>query len=141
MDEHEIEKGKRIDAACVSGGLLLLFFCFIYVMPNEISMRILGFVGSYAVGAWIAKLGLRIRWGSDKKTIREQLALMGRMAECMKSLVEVSNAQQAQIDSLMLEYCPEEMTPVQLGNWAANQKSVDPETQAMINKALKDSLH
>jgi hypothetical protein len=30
---------------------------------------------------------------------------------------------QAQIDRLMLEYCPDEMTPGQLTNWAAHQKA------------------
>lgn len=29
----------------------------------------------------------------------------------------------AQIDRLMLEYCPDEMTPDQLANWAAHQKA------------------
>ena len=29
---------------------------------------------------------------------------------------------QAKIDALMLEYCPDEMTPEQLNGWAKNQK-------------------
>ena len=29
---------------------------------------------------------------------------------------------QARIDALMLEYCPDEMTPEQLANWAAHQE-------------------
>lgn len=34
-------------------------------------------------------------------------------------------AAQAHIDELMLEYCPEEMTPEQLDEWARNQKGVE----------------
>lgn len=34
-------------------------------------------------------------------------------------------AKQAEIDRLMLEYCPDEMTPEQKAEWAANQKPVD----------------
>ena len=33
-------------------------------------------------------------------------------------------AAQAKIDALMLEYCPEEMTPEQTQNWAAHQRPV-----------------
>jgi hypothetical protein len=35
--------------------------------------------------------------------------------------VEVA-AQQAKIDALMLEYCPEDMTPEQFAEWAKHQK-------------------
>ena len=34
-------------------------------------------------------------------------------------------AKQAQIDELMLEHCPDEMTKEQLETWGANQKAVD----------------
>lgn len=40
-------------------------------------------------------------------------------------------AQQAEIDRLMLEFCPEEMAPEQLANWAAHQRPADPTTQAV----------
>ena len=33
-------------------------------------------------------------------------------------------AQQAKIDQLMLEYCPEEMTAGQLAEWGRNQKDI-----------------
>jgi hypothetical protein len=32
---------------------------------------------------------------------------------------------QAKIDELMLEYCPEDMTPEQFENWKANQRPVE----------------
>ena len=34
-------------------------------------------------------------------------------------------AQQAMIDDLMLEYCPDDMNPEQLENWAKNQSEED----------------
>jgi len=35
-----------------------------------------------------------------------------------------ANSCQAQNDALMLEYCPDEMTPEQLDEWAAHQEPV-----------------
>lgn len=43
---------------------------------------------------------------------------------------------QARIDSLMLEYCPDEMTSEQVENWAAHQVRCSPEDEAAINAAL-----
>ena len=45
-------------------------------------------------------------------------------------------ALQAKIDALMLEYCPDEMTPEQRANWAAHQRPVDPKLQAEIEAAI-----
>lgn len=42
--------------------------------------------------------------------------------EDLSKLVErVQARQQAQIDALMLEYCPDEMTPEQIRNWGDHQ--------------------
>ncbi len=41
---------------------------------------------------------------------------------CLKEDLE---EKQAKIDSLMLEYCPNEMTKAQKDNWAKHQKPVD----------------
>lgn len=35
------------------------------------------------------------------------------------------NTLQAEVDALMLEYCPSEMSQEQLDNWAAHQRSVE----------------
>ena len=37
----------------------------------------------------------------------------------------IIDAQQAEIDRLMMEFCPDEMTKEQLANWAASQKCAD----------------
>lgn len=49
---------------------------------------------------------------------------------------EAWDAQQAEIDRLMLEYCPEEMTPAQVEEWGRNQKPVSAEEQASIEASL-----
>ena len=45
----------------------------------------------------------------------------------IKKLLEIIDEQQAKIDSLMLEYCPDEMTEEQLENWEKHQKPVSPQ--------------
>ena len=45
-------------------------------------------------------------------------------------------AAQARIDALMLEYCPKDMTPEQLANYAAHQRPATPEEQAAIDAAI-----
>ena len=60
-------------------------------------------------------------------------AVHGQLAECRSRIA----ALQAKIDSLMLEYCPGEMTPEQIENWGRHQKAVSLETDAAIDAARK----
>lgn len=46
------------------------------------------------------------------------------------------DSQQAKIDRLMLEYCPDEMTEQQKKEWARHQVSAGPEASAALDKAL-----
>lgn len=45
-------------------------------------------------------------------------------------------AQQARIDSLMLEYCPNEMSPEQTAEWGRNQRPATSEEQAALDAAM-----
>ena len=46
---------------------------------------------------------------------------------------------QARIDALMLEYCPNEMTPEQINNWSACQQPISAEQcEAAIDSAMKE---
>lgn len=45
-------------------------------------------------------------------------------------------SQQANIDNIMLEHCPEEMTPEQTENWSRHQKPVPEEEQKRLNEVL-----
>lgn len=47
------------------------------------------------------------------------------------------DALQAKIDALMLEYCPEEMTPEQVAAYEAAQRPVDEAQIARIDSAMK----
>jgi len=43
---------------------------------------------------------------------------------------------QFRVDSLMLEYCPDEMTKKQKKNWAKHQRPVDKKTEEKIELAV-----
>ena len=45
--------------------------------------------------------------------------------EDVEALVKKNAALQAKIDELMLEYCPDEMTPEQIAEWERNQVTAD----------------
>lgn len=45
----------------------------------------------------------------------------------------------AKIDALMLEYCPEKMTPEQVDEWGKAQRPVSPEVAAAIDAAMKET--
>ena len=48
-----------------------------------------------------------------------------------------ANALQAKIDHLMLEYCPEEMTPEQIENWRKHQHPATKEETSAIDAARR----
>ena len=54
--------------------------------------------------------------------VSQLIILISRERDDLK---ENCDAKQAQIDSLMLEYCPEEMTLEQLREWRASQEAAD----------------
>ena len=74
-----------------------------------------------------------------KEIIAKQQTYIGKQREAWDQYIEVSigNAwyilglelrnkhQQAKIDSLMLEYCPDEMTQDQMDNWEKHQVKVE----------------
>ena len=68
--------------------------------------------------------GLRKQLAAVAKE-RDEIAAQARMLD---RVVEERNDQlaaaQAQIDALMLEFCPEEMTKEQLDEWAKNQRVI-----------------
>jgi hypothetical protein len=62
--------------------------------------------------------------------------LVTRFDRQVSGLKEDNARKQAQIDALMLEYCPDEMTPQQVENWGNRQRRASPEQEAAINAAL-----
>ena len=59
---------------------------------------------------------------SKQRAIRNDPATALIIIDKLKS---VSEAKQAKIDSLMLEYCPDEMTKEQIENWEKHQVKSD----------------
>lgn len=62
-----------------------------------------------------------------------------RMEVFAMTAAQRADAIQAKLDALMLEYCPDEMTPEQLSNWERRQRPVSDEEQANIEAAIMGS--
>jgi len=62
---------------------------------------------------WKGDIAMELAW-RDKQ--------IGMLKKHVNGLMAVVESQQAKIDRIMLEYCPEEMTEEQLENWATHQR-------------------
>lgn len=60
--------------------------------------------------------------------------------QAKEMLAHVTAPLQAQIDRLMLEYCPEEMTEAQTAEWAKHQVPAGPEASEQIDAAVGRTL-
>lgn len=64
-------------------------------------------------------------WAAEElKTYIGSMVGAAEMLRTIPALEAERDALQAKLDRLMLEYCPEEMTPEQLANWAKHQRPV-----------------
>ena len=67
-------------------------------------------------------------------------ALAARLRECELArdayFIEME-ANQARIDELMLEYCPDEMSEEQRRNWAKHQRAASPEERSALSAASR----
>lgn len=65
--------------------------------------------------------------------------------DALNALREVWDCQQARIDALMLEHCPDEMSPEQLAEWERHQKPAGPIVHCPSKKetgsCTKHNLH
>jgi hypothetical protein len=52
----------------------------------------------------------------------EAMKWYGEMVQHARQLERELNAKQAEVDRLMLEYCPQEMTAEQMQTWASHQR-------------------
>jgi len=95
----------------------------------------------------LERMKMKVDWGyltelyrETDKPIRKDENVFYEFSSAMfanfKHILAEREAAQAKIDALMLEYCPDEMTPEQLENWGKHQRRVSPERQAEIAKAL-----
>ena len=74
---------------------------------------------------------------------RQRAILAEHHASVMQGFAEVAarkaDALQAQLDALMLEFCPEEMTEAQKENWARHQRPASDDEQVAVTTALMGS--
>lgn len=94
---------------------------------------------SFAAGSNTAADAWRYLFGHYAATLAEVKSheeAGWRVEECAAS---DRAAMQAQIDRLMLEYCPEEMTPEQVENWGRHQKAAPLESGASVQSPGRDS--
>ena len=85
-----------------------------------------------------------IQKANNEADFQRQRALMAEHhANVMQGFAEVAarkaDALQAQLDALMLEFCPEEMTEAQKNNWAKHQRPVSDDMHLEIGSALMGS--
>ena len=82
-----------------------------------------------------ASLKEAISLSEDSRLMDEYLKLEranARQAEQLAAAVTDANSKQARIDELMLEYCPDEMTPEQIEEWAKHQVPDDSAITAQV---------
>lgn len=131
---------NKIDAFFICFALLLFWTLFIIIAPLSWTKNICWIFGSYYIGVLIARFSIGLVFNKEKeqdKMIKENFVMMDDMLNNMKDMTKLIHRQQARIDLLMMEYCPDEMTPAQLANWAAHQETVSLE----MEKKIKDALH
>lgn len=100
MTPEQIAEGRRLKAAANEA----------LEMGERVSVR----EGLKAVDAWD-------RWLDVNSAALFDAAESAEAAE--RKLAEA----RAKIDALMLEYCPDEMTPGQVDEWARHQRPIDAE--------------
>lgn len=135
-----------IDIATTKSLLIMILLMAAWVlsvlmMPKEIMMVIYAGVASWSIGKFIAHVPSILSKETNKDSLKNMFELADGMHnlinEMFASLIQCRNtmaAQQAKIDALMLEYCPEEMTPEQIANYEAHQKR-------MADEQFNASLH
>ena len=57
--------------------------------------------------------------------------------QAKEMLAHVTGPLRAKLDRLMIEYCPDEMTPEQMENWGKHQRPVTPEQEAAVQRAVQ----
>ena len=66
------------------------------------------------------------------KSVQKRLATSWGYVKAEQAECKECGAKQAQIDRLMLEYCPDEMTPEQMQEWGNNQRPVEQAEQEPV---------
>ena len=84
------------------------------------------------------------KYREETTSLRQQLAEANRKIKydqlCASELEQQLAFKQAEVDALMLEYCPSEMSQEQLDNWAEHQRPSGWKTNDELRKQLAELL-
>jgi hypothetical protein len=123
---------NKVDAFGVVASCLLVWVFACFLLPFKVMMAVYVTIAAWAVGKFIGNLPRRLSKQTDKDFLEEmfevsasQNATMREMFECIKLANAANQSLSAKIDELMLEYCPEDMTPQQIANYEAHQRAVN----------------
>ncbi len=128
---------NKIDAFFGAASLLLVWVFAIFLLPGIVMMFVYSALAAWWVGTTVG--GLYRKWtrGDFVLNLTEQLLILTeKQNQSLFELSKLSHKQQFIIDSLMFEYCPDEMTPEQIANFEAHVQAVNQKQEEEINIAL-----
>jgi hypothetical protein len=135
---------SKIDAFGVVASLLLVWIFAVFLVPFKIMVLVYMGISAWWVGTSIGRLPNKLSKKTDGdyldkmfKVADEQERILREMLLHAKELIVIIKSQQAMIDSLMFEYCPEDMTPEQIANYEAHVKAVSQQQEDSVNIALR----
>jgi hypothetical protein len=135
---------NKIDAFGVMASLLLVWIFVVFLVPLKIMVFIYMGISAWWVGTSIGKLPNKLAKKTDGdyldkmfKVADEQERILREMLLHAKSMTAIIRFQQATIDSLMFEYCPEDMTPEQIANYEAHVRAASQQQEESVNIALR----
>lgn len=135
---------NRIDAFFVMAALYLIWLFVVFLVPAQIMQLVYVAIAAWSVGVFIGNVPRRLAKETDRdsfeymfKLANDQFRLMDNMMSTLDEAKSTINSQRAKIDALMFEYCPDEMTPEQIGNYWAHVRAVSQQEEDEVEKALR----
>lgn len=115
----------------------------VFAIPDRIMICINLIIASIAVGLWLPKMYFALTKQSKNRLLDEMHAVGMRQDKCMydlyainKTLATTIRSLQAEIDRLMFEFCPDEMSPQQIANFENHQRAVSEQMLGAITRTL-----
>ena len=135
---------NKIDAIGIMSACLLVWIFTVFLVPLKIMVFVYMWISAWAVGKAIGNLPRRLAKETDRDFLHGMFKVAGNQQRILDEMMLQSNEmiamireQQAYIDSLMFEYCPEDMTPKQIANYEAHVRAVSQQQEDAIEQALK----
>jgi hypothetical protein len=135
---------NKIDAFGVMASLLLVWIFAVFLLPYKVMMFVYPAISAWWVGTSIGSLPMRLSKETDGDYLEkmfdvanEQARILKEMLSFTKEMTVTIKRQQAMIDSLMFEYCPEDMTPEQIANYEAHVRAASQQQEDSVNIALR----